>query len=293
MRTKLSKPVRWLLLLVVTALSVVPMLEITLRVVDPWGLKYFDDLAVLWDAVVEHPQRGYALPPGTYQFSNWKATILPDSTRWLPANHEGQCKVLFLGDSVTWSHGVSDEETWVNVVAGQLPTANVINAALNGYNSENVRRALEEFPAAHVIIYLIVGNDMEPTMGWENGWLRQPRLLMLDKYARYWQLSRGFGNTPAVANTSAEPPPPDPHYQRFEADLDALSRDPRVVFLAIPGFLDPGLISKYNIFVFPKGDGRGRISVVDPHPNAEGSRNMATIALPVIQAAMGERCPQS
>jgi hypothetical protein len=292
MKVKLSRPVRVVLLIVATALSVMPMLEVTLRVVDPWGLKYFDDLAYLWENVVAHPQRGYAVPPGTYQFSNWKATILADSTRWLPDNQQGKCKVVFLGDSATWSHGVSDEQTWVNVVAGQLPEANAINAGLNGYNSENVRRAIAEFPDAHLIVYLIVGNDMEPTSGWENGWPYQPRLWMLDKYVRYWQLSRGFNATPASAATPNDPRPPDPHYQRFLNDLEAMSADPRVIFLAIPGFLDPALIAQYDIFVFPSNDRNERISVADPHANADGSRAMATSALPVLQAAMAARCPR-
>jgi hypothetical protein len=70
-----------------------------------------------------------------------------------------------------------------------------------------------------------------------------------------------------------------------------MAGDPRFLLLAIPGFLDPAFIAAHDIYELPPGDGRGRISAADPHPNAEGSQRMAAALLPIVQGALATRCP--
>src|SRR5262245_45701053 len=108
---------RRIVFVIVVLVSIVLELEIVLNLLDPWGCRYFNDLATLWEKVVESPNRGYVLPLGKYQFSHWQATELQNSVRLVPDNANGPCQVVFLGDSVEWGHGVNDNETWVNLIA--------------------------------------------------------------------------------------------------------------------------------------------------------------------------------
>lgn len=285
----MRKVLKIALFIVVLLVSLPLELELLLSVTDIWGLKYFDDLATIWEKSVVDPTRGYVLPPGTYQFSHWNATQLENSVRLLPNNAKGPCEVVFLGDSVTWGHGLNDSETWVNLIAAQMPQINAINPSFDGYNSENVRRAIAGFPQANVILYMIVGNDTDPTSGYSNPLPYQPHLSMIEKYIRYFAVQKNQA-APAANNTSFTPQTTDPNIQRFISDLQAMKQDKRVVLIAFDKEFD-NFKKDYNIHSIPFYT--HRISYADPHPNIEGSKEMATNILPIVQAAVAQQCPQA
>jgi lysophospholipase L1-like esterase len=284
----MKKPLKIVAFIVVLLVSLPLELELLLSVTDIWGLKYFDDLATLWEKSIIDPTRGYILPPGTYRFSHWTATELENSVRWLPNNAKGPCEVVFLGDSVTWGHGVNDAETWVNLIAAQMPQINAINPSLDGYNSENVRRAIAGFPEANVIVYLIVGNDTDSTYGYSNPLPYQPHLSMIEKYIRYYAIQKS-GSTSALEYANVAPATTDSNVQRFISDLKALKEDKRVVFIAFDKEFD-NLKQQFGIRSIPAYT--HRISFADPHPNAEGSKEMAASIQPIVQQAVAQQCPR-
>jgi len=249
--------------------------EVALALFDPWGMHYFDDLAGVWDHVIADPHRVDVLPPGVYRFSNWTVTQIEGFTRQVPNNKGGSCKVVFVGDSVTWGHGVNDGDTWVNLVADQLSGTTVINAGFEGYNSENVKGTLVDFPEARVIFYFIVGNDAEPT----TGVLRQTRASMLRKYLSY--IFR-----PSITSSG---PAASPDTTRFRSDIQQMSQDSRLLFLGFEEPLAQSLKPTYNILLIPLY--HFNISKVDAHPNPAGHREIADAVLPYIRAAVAQKCP--
>ncbi len=268
-----------MLLLISTVLSILA-LEAALKIFDPWGLCYFDDIALLWNHMQADPHRIAVLPPGEYHLTHWSATQLDNYTRRVPDNQGGPCTVVFVGDSMTWGHGVNDDETWVNLLAQDLPELTVINAGFDAYNSENVRGTLLDFPDADFYVYLIIHNDDEPTTVYKHmepgGWIA--------KYVSYL-IERA--KTPSENGEATADP--GEGQARFKADIAALSQDDRVVFVAFEqGFVNR-LIPDYDVIFIPRHT--RTISKVDAHPVPQGHRDIAEAMLPHIQAAMAEHCP--
>ena len=285
----MKKVIRIIVFIIVVLVSTYFEIELVLTLTDPWGLEYFDDLATIGEKAVESPNRGYVLPPGTYQFSHWQATELENSIRLVPDNANGSCKVVFLGDSVEWGHGVNDKETWVNLIAAQLPHINAINASFDGYNSENVRRGIADFPDANLIVYLIIANDTDPTLGYANGWPHQPHLSMIDKYVRFFMLNKGQGDQTIVNGPGKEQQ--QVGKLRFESDIEALAQDKRVVMISFQGDFDKSFDAQYNIHVIPHY--KNRISNADAHPNVEGSKELAASIFPTVRDAVVQQCPSN
>ncbi|MEO8398085.1 MAG: hypothetical protein ABI700_34140, partial [Chloroflexota bacterium] len=129
---------------------------------DPLGFGYFRDQADLNLHLIADP-RGYTFQPGTYKLSKSSFTILPDGNRAVPDTPPNAKKTLvFMGDSVTFGYGVDDDQTWVDLVAGDLPGVHVIDAGVSGFNSANVVRTLALYPDAQALVYLIIDNDADP-----------------------------------------------------------------------------------------------------------------------------------
>src|SRR5688572_6915252 len=97
------------------------LLETLLRFVDPWGaVTYFTAGGPTLDLYIPYGERD-VLPAGVYSFPIWTAHINPDHTRLVPDNAAGNCRIAFVGDSVTFGLGVDDAETWVNLLAANHP----------------------------------------------------------------------------------------------------------------------------------------------------------------------------
>jgi hypothetical protein len=249
-------------------------MELALSVFDPWGMHYFDDVGSIWEHVIPHENRVYVLSPGVYHFSNWSVNQLNDYTRLVNNSQEGACKVVFLGDSVTWGHGVNDDDTWVNLLAAQLPGTTVINAGFDAYNSENVLGTLADYPDAHLFVYLIFANDAVPTLDVH----RKPHYSMLGKYLLYIveQLS-GDADQSQHSDTI-----------RFKAEIQQMGLDPRVIFIGFDEPLAQSLKPEYDVFLIPAY--RNSISKVDFHPNPEGHKEIAEAVLPYVRAAVERQC---
>ncbi len=86
----------------------------------------------------------------------------------------GMFRVLCIGDSVTYGTGVTNQETFPNVLeallqkqAGSSLKVDVINAGVSAYNIRNIRAQLETTIDAfqpEVVIYTFVENDLDDSL---------------------------------------------------------------------------------------------------------------------------------
>lgn len=242
------------------------LLEGLLSLFDPWGMHYFDDLIVLQRGVRPDPVRGYRLEPGVYHFTHWTATQTTEG-RLIPDKGTG-CKVVFIGDSVTWGYGVDDSETWVNLLSRQL-NLDATNSALTGYNSENVRRTIGQYPDA-TIVYLITDNDDEPTEGYSKPMQTMPSMSMIEKYGRLI-LARAQGKD---GGPDAKEP------GRFLSDIAILQQNPQVTMLAFDGEVG----ARPGVWTIPRYT--QRISIMDAHANQAGNQEIAAAMLPIVREAV-------
>lgn len=257
---------RALIALLTMVLLTVAMIEGGLRLVDPWGaLRYFADQGALYNTFVTDERRGYHPQPGSYRFSNWQAIVLPDGARRVPDSNPNGCTVVFLGDSVTFGFGVSDSETWVNLLAREL-RIHATNAGVYSYNTERVRDSLNAYPGAAVYIYLLIDNDGDPDPNWQQR--SSGHLAIRD----YWY---------AAKSPSFAPPPHTPGFAAALAEMKWRS--------TIIAFNTGHLSNTVGATLIPPYT--RTLSHADSHPNAEGNREIAAALLPVVRAAVDRACP--
>lgn len=248
-------------------------MEALLRLFDPLGLRYFQNLQYLYNYYESSSTRIFELKAGDYTLNGWRVRELANGQRNVPDNPDGACTLVFVGDSVTWGEGVDDSAVWVNLVAKQLPGINVIDAASLFYNSENVRGSVKDYPDAQAIIYFIIGNDPEVTVT---------------------QIPRGVSNASALSYyltyllnpTGGYNPSED--WPRFYRDLDAMRGDPHVTFVAFDAPFGRELAARYPVKLIPIYT--HWLSYVDTHANVEGNQQIAAGILPIAQAVVKDKC---
>ena len=268
------------------------MLELLLRVVDPWGMAYFNDLGKMGNEVFTgDAERGYILPDGTHDFSNWTLTVA-DETRIIPqTNPDAACNIAILGDSVAIGYGVDDADVWVNQIADDLPDVHLVNFGVPRYNSTNVLRTYNTYNDFDAYLYLIINNDVDPAINPEiqyfaGGGEGLPYLVRYTNYAIY----QGGGTAyiePTDPNIQVGD---DPLVRRFFDEVDILIEDDRVYLAAFE--LEPltnTLLSRdYDVTVLNYPPQRN--SYVDYHLNAEGNGELGVQLLPLLQQMVEEQC---
>lgn len=245
-----------------------------LKAFDPLGAIRLDtDLRRLFSGYVASP-RAYALYPGEYQFTNWAAHIGKDHNRSVPDSKASDCTIAFLGDSVTFGFGVNDADTFANQIAQQLD-ARIINTALLGYNSVNVRLTIADTPADGYV-YVVISNDDEPTHAWVN---RHPTPLDLgspDVFGVHYNgLILRFGD---VQHDRA----------RFLADLDAMRSRGNVLFVSFEAA--SGWYAQLPPDVIRIPFWTRAVSFIDGHPNAEGHAEIAAALMPYVSEFEARVC---
>jgi lysophospholipase L1-like esterase len=116
-----------------------------------WGLP---DLGS--EILIAHPTRLWGLAPGQRENVETIATVSQMGLRGDPPTHprsQDEERIVILGDSGHFGHGVSDEETMSWVLQKGLLQATVINGGVPGYSTEQTLRLLDE------VIW-----DLEPTV---------------------------------------------------------------------------------------------------------------------------------
>jgi lysophospholipase L1-like esterase len=171
-------------------------------------------------------------------------------------------RILCVGDSVTFGTGVTNEDTFPNVLETTLQqyaqpgvTIDVINMGVSAYNARNIRGQLEEYLPVlkpDAVVYVFVENDLDDSVAaGENGYLTAcdptksyEAPFVGDDFAGMWMIQRqGSGHKnilTRIANVFDNqldvicklPPPlilgthPEPvrRWQKFEADLDRMKQ---------------------------------------------------------------------
>ncbi len=171
-------------------------------------------------------------------------------------------RILCVGDSVTFGTGVSNEDTFPNVLERMLQKhahpgvkVDVINMGISAYSARNIRGQMEEYLAKlqpDVVVYVFVENDLDDSVsaganGYLTAWDRSKPYeipFVGDDFAGMWLIRRQQMEkrnilsriTNAFDNQLDEicklPPPlilgahPEPvrRWQRFVEDLDRMQQ---------------------------------------------------------------------
>ncbi|MDW8171049.1 MAG: hypothetical protein RML73_01060 [Anaerolineae bacterium] len=272
------------------------LLEALLRLIDPWGLRYFDDLARMGNELFVYDEaRGYLLQDGDHVFSHWRASIRQGERVVPNTNPEAACTLAVLGDSVAFGYGVDDEQAWVNLLAARFPQVHIINAAVPRYNSTNVllsARDLEARGSVDAYFYLIIGNDTEGSID-----VRTFRFVGdgggLPQIVRYlnFALFRGVG-------TDYSPPPEGDTttlgdsevLRRLLNEMAELNTIPNMHFAAFQyePLTNTLLAEGFNVALLRYPD--RRISVADYHLDPQGNVELAENIEPLWEAILSQTC---
>ena len=150
------------------------LLEVGLRVVNPWGMDFFHWLPYHMQGMVDDSELGYVHPKSvSYRLGKNLVTLNSHGLRDKEIPYEkppGEKRILLLGDSVTFGWGVSDGEPFADQMEPLLKSVTgrsweVINAGVNGYNTEQEATyfridGVRYEPDVVVLTYL--DNDLEP-----------------------------------------------------------------------------------------------------------------------------------
>lgn len=256
-------------LLALTALSLLAV-EGALAWLDPLGAyHYYSDLRAVQSAFVPDEARVFSIPPGAYPISDWSFRIdAPERTRATPDGTAGAaCRLVLLGDSVTFGLGVDDEATWANRIAQARPDLRVVNAALPWYDVWAVARTAEALPADWRV-YLLVDNDADHTA--------QEALNLIDRVSAI----KLYANLIAAGQHEAGGPGGEAAVpEDFWAALDGLLADPHLLVIGLRGTWLAEQVAASGRAITLIEPYTGRLSWADAHPDAEGHRQIAEQAL--------------
>lgn len=258
--------------LVLVALSLLAV-EGALAWFDPLGAyRYYADLRAVQSTFAADPARVFSILPGTYPIGRWSFTIeVPERTRAVAdGNAEATCRLLLLGDSVTFGLGVDDAATWANHIAQARPDLRVVNAALPWYDVWAVARTSEAL-AADWRVYLLVDNDADHTT--QEALTLIERVSAIKMYANLITVGQhdagGEGGEAAV--------PGD-----FWEALDGLLADSHLIVVGLRGTWLAEQVAASGRAISLIEPYTGRLSWADAHPDAEGHRQIAEQVLPLL-----------
>lgn len=271
---------RSVLVVIVLAAVTLGVIEVLLRVSDPFGVAYFHDLTGSFYAPAIADSRGYVVPPGDYQASHWAFSILPDNTRAVPdTNPDAPRTMVFIGDSVTFGYGVNDAETFVNHIAQAYPDWHVINEAYPGWNIQNLENALALHPDADLVFVLTIYNDLSEPYRVAGAPVAYDSYIGLYTMMLKW-LFFGYP-APSEADVAALEP-------AWRESITNIAADPRVIFLTIDTTND---YEQRVAAMFPDRtvileNYTGLVSTVDSHPNPDSHVFLAQQIIPVVADAI-------
>ena len=163
---------RELLLLGISSLLAVALAEGIVRVFDPLGISYYEEMKRYRRALVPDEELVYKHP------AHWNTVLqgvsvstneygFRDST--IEAKQPGELRILMLGDSITFGWGVDAARTFARRLEPMLGDAlhrrvRDINTAVAGYNTEQELAVLRRYYrvlAPDVVVLVVVSNDDE------------------------------------------------------------------------------------------------------------------------------------
>lgn len=248
------------------------MVEIALRTFDPQGhYTTRTDWLTVWTSITPH-ETGYRFPPGKLDMIYYDVTTLEDGTRYVPDSRPyADCSIAAIGDSLTWGLGVEDSETWVNLLAQDIP-ATWRNTARSRYNAVDVL-ALHDYYPADGYIWLHYQNDVEVN-DWQTALNEKPSFLPFATYIYFRQATIRNWQPALVIDIEA--------HDRAAGELEA---EDNVLIFAMEGF---DYAPDSALLIHPTRDPQPRAL---NHPGAQGHRQLADDMLPYVQDFVNEVCP--
>lgn len=267
------------------------LLEGLLQIFDPWGIYFFDDMAMMANAFEPHEERLFYLPDGIYQFSRWTVSI-ENEARILPTpSADTDCRIVLLGDSVTFGYGVNDDEVWAYLLAQEFPNVEFINTGITAYNSYNVRQTHEVFPDADAYLYSVIYNDWEPNLNPSKFNDHSNNAASMPFIVRYGNFFLHHSSTSATREFTPEELSVHPRFERFYDDIEAIVADERVILLGFENSLTTLALIGGGYDLYQVEYPRYPISYADGHINAEGNAVLAERLKPIMQEIVDNYCP--
>lgn len=266
------------------------MIEILLRILDPWGFVYFGDLAKMSSSFVDDDNRIYSLPDGEYQFSNWTATVSNQLRSTPNTNPDADCRIALLGDSVTFGYGVNDEETWGNILAEEYPDVYLMNTGVTTYPIEPIVDTYQLYQdEVDGFLYLIISNDGHDANDTRNENVDNPtRNIPLSLlYFGYYLIQLDVIETPETVDGMAEE-----HINRFLENMEILAEEEHIAFMSFDEkqITEVALDAGYDVNVLPPYPNEYRISFLDVHLNATGNQVLAQQIAPILNELIENSC---
>lgn len=150
------------------------LLELTLRVMDPFCISYYPETARYFDTLVLEEPIGYRNRPflaGTFYGVPVSINSLGIRDREVGNKQEGEFRILFLGDSVPFGIGVTYENSLPyqleRILCEQVPKRlfRTLNMGVPSYNTEQELIQLKSAGLAmkpDVVVLLFSDNDIKP-----------------------------------------------------------------------------------------------------------------------------------
>ncbi len=236
-------------------------IELALVLFDPLGVVFVLDFTAFRSWIVPAAD-GYAMPPGSYHFSNWIMTVDQNGNRVTPAAVDGGARVLFYGDSVTMAWGVGDGVTWPNIVTQRLELDGA-NYGRTGYSAAAIDELMARTSGESCVVFLSVQNDAAvlgdlPTSA-APGY--KPMIL---RYVDFFRSLNGDG-------------PQD--LEAYDTAMRRIAGRPNTLVLAL-GDEYAATAAAYGALAVPMYT--GRIAAADAHADLAGNRELADAITPLV-----------
>jgi len=159
--TRLVREFGWhglgILVTVVVAELILHALNLPYLRADDWGsLQYRHDAELGWSPV-PNSHSAAALPRTIDVRHNSLGVRDAEFAR------NGKPTIAFIGDSLTWGYNVEARERFSDLLRGQLPNYNVVNAGVSGYGTDQeyllLRRLWKDITPSIVVLMFCVEND--------------------------------------------------------------------------------------------------------------------------------------
>lgn len=250
--------------------------EFVVTILQPLGIRdYSGDLAELRHRYIYLTPDLYTLPVSSAidLYADWRVTMDDEIGRAMP-DRNSDCLIAFIGDSVTFGHGVNDDETFARLIAEELGVS-AINFGMNGYNAEQVLASIEYLDGRYDIdlyVYLHTRNDHHEAIPESDmrhgGW--QPAFVTT---VLYLNKSRRLSNVEI----------PD----WYHSAIDAITSRDNVLMFA---FDNDEIVPRESGAIILDSYTPNVNSPADGHPNTQGHRMVAYQMLPDIRNALRGRC---
>lgn len=165
--------VRWEIILTFSSILILLIIvEVAIRVLDPFGVSYFQEASRYHLDKVPDPILVFKHAPGlwrTYQGVSVRINELGLRDRDLEKRANDELRILLLGDSVTFGWGVPIEATFGRKLESTLASklgrpVRTVNTGVGGYNTVQeyaVLRTYFDITEPDVVVLLYVSNDIE------------------------------------------------------------------------------------------------------------------------------------